>query len=146
MNLVRCNSHGRLAPSYAFGGLEDELNRFFNLASPRTSRWVPSIDLSETADGYTLEADLPGLGEEDIELTVKENVVTLKGERKEASHVEGQGYHRSERRHGSFQRAFELPASIDATQVTAAFDKGVLRVEIPKREEAKPHSIKVQFN
>ena len=146
MNLVRCNSHGRLAPSYAFGGLEEELNRFFSGASPHTGRWIPSIDLKETAEGYTLEADLPGLGEEDIDLTVKDNVVTLKGERKQASEVEGQGYHRSERRHGSFQRSFELPAGIDATKVTAAFDRGVLRVEIPKKEEAKPRSIKVQFN
>ena len=118
MNLVRCNSHGRLAPSYAFGGLEDELNRFFKAASPDAGRWVPSIDLSETSEGYTLEADLPGLGEEDIELTVKDNVVTLKGERKQASEVEGQGYHRSERRHGSFQRSFELPTGIDAAKVT----------------------------
>ena len=144
MALVRCRNRKGLAPWSALDEFENEFNRLFDIGHPRKNVWNPAIDLSETEDGYLIEADLPGLNKDDIELTIEDNVVTLKGERKQTQKVEGRGYYCYERRHGNFQRSFKLPAGVDAKKVLANFEDGVLHVEIPKLEEAKPKRIEVK--
>jgi HSP20 family protein len=128
--------------------MESRLGRLFNNwpVEPEQAGlgWVPAVDLHETEDAYILEADLPGMKKEDIQLSITEDVVTLKGERKEQSEKKSEGFHRVERLYGSFQRSFRIPGGIDSKSVDARFDSGVLKVTLPKPEERKPRQIDVQ--
>lgn len=148
MALVRWRNRGELAPWSALTDLEREFNRVLGGApgfSDLFERdWVPAVDLRGTEDAYVLEADVPGLAKEDIELVAVDNVITLKGERKNEHEVSEDGYHRFERRYGSFQRSFEVPGGFDNDKVTATLEEGVLRVTLPKREEAKRKQIEVK--
>ena len=148
MALVRFRNRGELAPWSALREMERELSRVFgdfygDNADLLNSAWAPQVDLSETEDEYVLQADLPGLKRDDVELVCVDNVVNLKGERRHESKEEKGGYHRIERRYGGFQRSFEIPGGFDADKVTASFEDGVLTVHLPKREEQKPKQIKV---
>lgn len=98
--------------------------------------WTPAIDVHEDENQYTLTADLPGLKKEDISLTVMDNVITLKGERKQEAEKKEKGYHRIERSYGSFQRAFQIPGGVEGSKVDARFENGVLTVTLPKPESA----------
>ena len=107
--------------------------RGFNLA----------MDLSETEDGYVVEAAVPGVKPEDIEITVENNVLTIKGETRQEKNEQQQHYHRVERSFGSFQRTIGLPTTVKADAIKATMENGVLRLEIPKAEEVKPRKITV---
>lgn len=133
-------------------GLQDEMNRLFstNLWRPapeedfaRTA-WSPSVDIFETADNLVLEAELPGMKPEDVDVSVENNTITLKGERKFEKKDEGENYHRVERSYGSFTRSFTLPRNVIGDQANAEFTNGVLRVSLPKREEEKARKIEVK--
>ena len=101
------------------------------------------MDLVETEDALVLKADLPGLEREDVSIEVKDNVLTVSGERK-AEHTEKtDGFYRVERSFGSFSRALALPEGIDAEKVAASFERGVLEVRIPKPEARKPHRVEI---
>lgn len=148
MALVRFRNHGDLAPWSALREMERELSRVFTdyygeNADLFNSAWVPQVDLSETENEYVLQADLPGLRREDVELVCVDNTVNLKGERRHEVKEEASGYHRTERRYGAFQRSFEIPGGFEPDKVTAAFEDGVLTVHLPKKEESKPKQIKV---
>jgi HSP20 family protein len=147
MTLVKRERH-ELTPWTAFRELEDRLNRLFGSwpieAEALTGTWYPAVDIRETKDAFILEADLPGLKKEDIEVTVVDDVVTIKGERKEEEERKSDGYHRYERVYGAFQRSFRIPGGIEAKGVEAKFENGVLTVTLPKPEEAKPKQIEVQ--
>jgi HSP20 family protein len=121
---------------------EDVMNRMFN--EPAGVRpWTPPVDIVENENELVLTADIPGVRMEDIDIKLEDGTLTITGDRQfEAEQKEG-GYHRIERAYGKFQRAFSLPESVDAEKVTAAYDNGVLRVTLPKKELAKPRSIKV---
>jgi HSP20 family protein len=106
-------------------------------------RWVPAMDLVETDDHLVLRADLPGLDKEDVKIEVKDGVLTISGERKAEHEEHTDGYHRVERAYGGFSRSLSLPQGVDADQVQAEFDKGVLEVRIPKPEERKPHRVQI---
>jgi len=108
-----------------------------------TRSWAPPVDIYETPDAIVLKADLPGVDPKDVEVRVEDNTLYLKGERKFAKEVNEQNYHRVERSYGSFARSFALPNSISADKVTAEFKDGLLIVTMPKREEAKPKTIKI---
>ena len=148
MALVRWKDRGELSPWSALRDLEGQFNRVFGELTRDTDYfergWTPAVDLKETEEAYTLEADLPGLKKEDIELSVVDNLVTLKGERKQEEEVKDEGYHRIERQYGSFQRSLEIPGGFNADKITAEFKEGVLHVTLPKREEAKPKHIEVK--
>ena len=148
MALVRWKNRGELTPWSALEDLEKEFSRVFRgiggLPGWPASAWDPAVDLSEAEDAYILEADVPGLAKDDIELVVVDNVITLKGERKNEHKVDSAGYHRFERHSGSFQRSFEIPGGFDNDNVTAKLEEGVLRVTLPKREEAKRKQIEVK--
>ena len=105
--------------------------------------FVPALDLSETAEGYLVEAALPGVKPEDVEITVENNVLTIKGETRQEADEKKRNFHRVERRFGSFQRTIGLPTTVKADAIKAALTNGVLRLEIPKAEEVKPRKISV---
>src|SRR4051812_31883513 len=108
-----------------------------------TGRWVPAIDLAETDDQLVLSADLPGLDKDDVSIEIKDGVLTVSGERKAVHEETKNGYHRVERAYGGFSRSLSLPRGVDADQVQAEFDKGVLEVRIPKPAERRPHRVQI---
>jgi HSP20 family protein len=108
--------------------------------------WVPAVDIySNGQHELVLKAELPEIKEEEIDLTIEENTLTLRGERKVDTEVTEEQFHRIERSYGSFARTFALPPTVDATKVSAEYKAGVLTVRLPLREEAKPKQIKVQI-
>ena len=125
--------------------LQDAVARFANEPSARP--WTPSVDVLETKNDLVLRADIPGLDMKDIEILLENGTLALKGERKfEEVKEEKSGYHRIERSFGSFARYFTLPDTVDAEHVKADYSNGVLTVTLPKKEVAKPRSIKVELS
>ncbi len=130
---------------------QDRLNRLFNETmgrfvgneGTRSGAWVPSVDIYETEQDIVLTAELPGVDPKDVEATVHEGTLYLKGERKYEKEVKEESYHHVERAYGSFARSFELPASVDADKVQAEFKDGVLTLTMPKKEEARAKKIKI---
>ena len=108
-----------------------------------TRSWAPPVDIYETEEAIVLKAELPGVDPKDVEVRVEDNTLFLKGERKFEKEVKEQNYHRVERSYGSFARSFSLPNSISADKVKAEFKDGLLTLTMPKREEAKPKTIKI---
>lgn len=106
--------------------------------------WTPPVDIGETADGYEFTVELPGLGSEAVEVEVKDNTLTVKGERKDEALKEGHRYLHRERPSGRFARVFRLSKPVNADGVTAAYKDGVLAVTVPFRADAKPRKIVVQ--
>ena len=116
--------------------------RDFGLATAST--WMPPVDIYQTGDQeLVLKAELPDMAREDIDITVENFVLTIKGEKKFASDVKEEQFHHVERRYGTFSRSFSLPQTVDAGKVSAEHKNGVLTVRLPLREEAKPRQIKV---
>ena len=151
MNLVKRDKRNELAPWSPFRDWDMPISRFFedmwgDVDLPRKA-WAPDVDLKETDHAYVLKADLPGMNKDDISVSVEEGVVTLRGERRhEEEKTEDGGYHRIERRYGSFQRAFRIPGGVDSDKVTAEYKNGVLELTLPKREEVKPKQIDVKVS
>ena len=143
MTLVRWD------PARELDALQGDLNRAFDAffggrtGTGVTRRWIPAMDLVETDDHLVLKADLPGLDRDDVEIEVKDNVLNVSGERKTEHEDSSNGYHRMERSYGRFSRSLSLPQGVDADQVQAEFDKGVLEVRIPKPAERKPHRVQI---
>jgi HSP20 family protein len=108
-----------------------------------TRSWAPPVDIYETENDIVLKAELPGVDPRDVEVRIEDNTLYLKGERKFEKEVKEQNYHRVERSYGSFARSFSLPNSISADKVKAEFKDGMLTLTMPKREEAKPKTIKI---
>jgi HSP20 family protein len=142
----------RWEPAREISSLQQEMNRLFNtfFEAPATGagngaprRWVPAMDLVETEDHFVLRADLPGLSESDVDLSLEENVLTLKGERKVEHESRSEGFYRLERSTGTYSRSLTLPEGVDGDAITATFDKGVLEVRIPKPEEHKPRKLQI---
>jgi HSP20 family protein len=127
--------------------MQQEMNRFFDeFFGDRRSElaegeWLPAVDVSETETEIVVRAELPGLIQEDIELSLQDNVLTLKGEKKPEKKEQKESYHRTERSYGSFTRAVTLPANVEQSKVQAAFKDGILKITLPKIEEVKPKKI-----
>ena len=132
--------------------LQEEVNRLFSTNLTRAfddqgigrGAWAPSVDIYENKDQIVLEAELPGMNQEDFDLSIENNVITLRGERKFEKKDEGDNFHRVERSYGSFTRSFTLPPTVSSENVVAGFDNGILRLELAKREEAKPRRIEIK--
>jgi HSP20 family protein len=139
----------RWEPFRELSSLQTEMNRLFNTAfegqggNGPARRWTPAMDLLETQDEFVLRADLPGMGESDVNIEIEDNVLTVSGERKTEHEDKREGFHRLERAYGSFSRSLTLPKGIDAEAVSAAFDRGVLEVRVPKPEQRKPRRIAI---
>lgn len=142
MSLVCYTNRGALAPWNPLRDLEKEVNGFLGL-TPRTYDWLPAVDFRESEETYTLDAEVPGLDKENIQIEVEDNVITLKGERKNEHEEQKEGYYRVERSYGRFERSFEVPGGFDGGKVEAKLENGVLHITLPKREEAKPKHITV---
>jgi len=127
------------------GDMNRLFDRFFEGRAPNgaSRRWIPAMDLVETDDHLVLRGDLPGMTEDDVDIEIKDNVLTVSGERKAESEEKGEGYHRVERAFGSFSRSLTLPQGIDAGKVDAEFENGVLEVRIPKPAQAKPTRVQI---
>ena len=111
--------------------------------APARRSFVPSVDIGEDDKSFLVTADVPGLKPEDIDIQVENNVLTLRGERKQESKTERKGYHRIERQYGSFQRSFTLPEGVDADKIEAKVEHGTLTLTIPKPSVALPKKVKV---
>ncbi len=144
MNLIRWEPFRDLLT------LQDRMNRMFNdplarLTTPveAASGWFPPVDIHEEPDRIVLRAEVPGVSREDIDVSVENGTITLRGEKKQEKEVDSENAYRMERCYGSFARNFVLPAAIDPDQIKATYRDGVLEVVVPKAEEAKPKKIKV---
>src|SRR5256714_14680124 len=143
----------RYDPFRDLRALQDEVNRLFTGNMARfdgegiaRGSWSPSVDIYENKGQIVLEAELPGMRREDFDLSVENNVMTLRGERHFEKKDETDNYHRVERAYGSFTRSFTLPNTVTAEGAIAEYTNGVLRVTIPKREETKARRIEIKTN
>jgi HSP20 family protein len=145
----------RWEPVAELNTIQNEMNRLFNTffdqpaqngrSGGTTRRWLPAMDIIETADCYVLRADLPGLGDGDVNVQMEDNVLTVSGERRAEREERQEGYHRLERGFGSFSRSLTLPDGVDADRIEAHFDRGVLEINIPKPEQKKPRTVQVNI-
>lgn len=135
--------------------LQEKLNRLFesNLIKsrydeeePGSGVWAPPVDILETPESIVLIVELPGLDKKSIHVEVKENVITLKGERKFVKGIKEEQYHRIERYYGKFIRSFNLPSSVEKDKAEASFKDGILRVTLPKSQKIKPQQVTVEVH
>ena len=141
MTLVRWSD-----PIREFAQLQDRLNRVFSGDDGvlTSGHWAPPVDIYQSGDHeVVLKAELPDMTREEIDITVDNGTLTIRGEKKFSSEVKEESFHRIERRYGSFSRSFALPRTVDTSKVGADYKNGVLTVRLPLREEAKPRQIKV---
>jgi len=132
--------------------LQEEVNRLFTGSMPRgfddegiaRGAWSPSVDIYENKEQIVLEAELPGMKRDDFDLSVENNIITLRGQRQFEKQDESDNYHRVERSYGSFTRSFTLPNTVTAEGANAEYKNGVLRVILPKREETKARRIEIK--
>lgn len=145
----------RWEPVAELNSLQNEMNRLFNTffdqpaptsrGGGQARRWIPAMDLVETPDHYVLRADLPGLSDEEVNVELQDNVLTISGERKAQHETQPEGYYRLERAFGAFSRSLTLPEGIDPGAVQAHFDRGVLELRIPKPEQKKPRQVQIKL-
>ena len=140
----------RWDPFREFTTLQDRMNRLFQDSfSPSrdealsTSSFAPAVDVYEDEHKITLKIEVPGIDEKDIDIRVENNVLTVTGERKFEKEEKEENYRRVERHYGSFTRSFTLPNTVDADNIAADYERGVLKVQLAKKAEAKPKQIKV---
>src|SRR5215216_2133215 len=112
--------------------------------SDRATAWAPALDISERKDAYLVTVELPGVEADDLEITLEDGLLTIQGERQFAHDSSEQQFHRVERRYGAFRRSITLPAQVQAEQIEASFDNGVLQIVVPKMEEATPKRIQIR--
>jgi HSP20 family protein len=132
--------------------IQDELNRLFGrtytggeaLRPTAAGSWMPAMDVYETGDTIVAKLELPGIEPGDVEVAVEDSTLTVSGKREFESETNEDNYHRVERRYGSFSRSISLPQIADVEKVNARFDKGVLQIEVPKSERAKPKKIEIE--
>jgi HSP20 family protein len=131
--------------------IQDEMNGLFDdfFGRPFTRRewteeaWSPSVDVSETKDNITINAEIPGMSKEDVKVSVQDNVLTLSGERKQEKEEKNANDHRIERNYGSFRRSFTLSTPVQPDKVKATYKDGILKITFPKTEEVKPKEIPI---
>ena len=126
----------RLVNEFFRGDMQDNGAR-------KQGSWTPAVDMHESDEAFTLTAELPGFSKDDVQVEIKGNRLTLKGERKRETDVHAKQYHRVERVYGAFERSIRLPAVVDADKAKAIFKDGVLKLMLPKAEEAKPKPISI---
>ncbi len=138
MSLVCCTPRRMVTNWTPFDAFRDEISR--------TLGWVPSVDVRESDTAYSFDVEVPGLTKEEIQVEAENNLLTIRGERKQCKESECGTARRTERRFGRFERTFEIGDGFDADKIDARLENGVLHVTLPKREEAKARHIKVTVN
>jgi HSP20 family protein len=134
--------------------MQERMNRAWSTLQDRRTEpvgdrgtWTPAVDIYRTADtAIVLKAELPGLRREDIDVSVEDATLTIRGQRRREEGVADEAYHRVERQYGGFSRSFTLPADVDTTEVRADYRDGVLTVRLPRREEARQRQIQVAIS
>ncbi len=153
MALIRWKPTVDVSPWSPMADLSTEMNRVFErFFGPGTldddglsaHSMVPEVDITEREDSYILKADLPGVSKDDVKITLRENMLTIRGEKKKEKEEKQRNSFRSERMYGTFERTFTLPSMVRDEKIQANFKDGVLTVEIPKSEEVKPKEIPVK--
>ena len=144
----------RWEPFKELEAMQDRINRLFNETLFQgkegkerghfMSQWSPNVNVFEDKDHISIEADLPGMEQKNIEINIQNNVLTFKGERRIEREENQEGYLRVEKNYGVFSRSFDIPASVNAEKVSASYEKGVLKIHLPKQEEARPKQITVK--
>jgi HSP20 family protein len=132
--------------------LRNEMNRLFEQAFEggslgpwqSSTNWGLALDVAEKDDAFLVTASVPGLKPDDLDITITDNVLTIKGETKSDETIEEEQYHLRERRFGSFGRSISLPVTVDADNVEANYEDGILTLTLPKAEEARPHRIAIK--
>ena len=138
----------RYEPVNLFDQFNREINRFFyntraQSAANEEHNWAPAVDIREEDKRYLLIADIPGVKRDDVEITLEDGVLTVKGERASETGETREGFRRKERIHGTFMRQFTLPDTVNADNISAAVNDGVLEIEIPKQDKPEPKKISV---
>ena len=131
--------------------LQDRMNRMFDDAGrtwrsdepAATTTWSPAVDIFETEGEIVVKAELPGMERNDIGVNLEKNVLTVKGERRFTKETKDDNYHRIERSYGTFSRAFSIPTTVDEEKIRADYKDGVLKIVLPKKEQAKPKQIRI---
>ena len=143
----------RWEPTRGLSTLRGQMDRLFSEAFGKnwgteeglaTGVWAPPVDVFETPESIVLKADLPDVKKDDVDISIENGTLTLKGERKMEKETKEKNFYRMERSYGTFTRSFTLPPTVDSEKVGAAFENGVLTLTLPKREESKPKQIKVK--
>jgi HSP20 family protein len=141
----------RWDPFRDLGLLQDRMNRLFDDAGrgwrndepAATTSWSPAVDIFETEGEIVVKAELPGMDRKDIALHLENNVLSLRGERRFEKETKDENYQRIERSYGNFSRSFSIPATVDEEKIRADYKDGVLKIILPKKEQAKPKQIKI---
>ena len=143
----------KVDPIREFAAMQDRMNRLFGNVYLRDEdtafrgTWAPPVDIFETeSHDLVVRAELPGMTREDIEVSVENSTLVLKGEKKFDAEVKEEHYRRVERTYGAFHRSFTLPNTVDTNKVSADYKNGVLTVKLPFKEEAKPRTINVEVS
>lgn len=147
----------RRSPFFELNSLQDRMNQLFNQPfggfekfgfeqQLAPENFLPPVDISEDDHNITLQAEIPGVKQEDLNITLENNVLTISGERKFKEEEKKENFHRIERRYGKFTRSFTLPATVDAEKVNATFENGLLNITLAKREEFKAKQITIGVN
>lgn len=142
----------RRRPMTDLMGFQEDINKlfddFFHRMPSRTGllegAWNPTVDIAETDDEVTVKVELPGVPQDNVKVSITDNVLTIKGEKKQESEEKQQNYHKTECCYGAFHRAFTLPTTVQSESTKASFKDGVLKVTIPKTEEVKPKDIAIE--
>lgn len=143
---LRTNPMLDIAPGFS-REVDRLLSDIFNRNVVRfAEEWMPMVDVTETKDEIVVRAEVPGMSSEDITVTLQDNVLTLRGEKKQEKTEKEAAFHRLERSYGSFVRSFTLPTLVQSDKVKAAYKDGVLTITLPKAEEVKPKEITVSVN
>src|SRR6201987_4286794 len=141
----------RWDPFREVAALQNRVNSLFRdfnegESSLTTTNFIPAVDIYEDEKKIVLKLEVPGIPEKDLDVSVENNTLTVKGERKFEKEEKEENFHRIERRYGSFSRAFTLPASVETESIEAKYENGVLKLELKKKAEAQPKQIKVNVN
>ena len=155
MALIKWRPANRLDPFADLMGVRSEINRLFDSMTGHgglenvklfDGDWAPAVDVFENDDKVVIKTELPGLSEKDIDVDILGDTLTIKGMKKKEDEKKGRHYHRLERVYGSFHRSVTLPGEVASEKAKASFKNGVLEIEVPKKEEAKPKQLKISVN
>ena len=140
-----------LTPWTGMTSFKKEMDRLFDrffepVASemPALGEWEPKVDIAETKDAITVKAEVPGVDQKDVAVSLQDGVLTIKGEKEEEKEEKDKRYHRVERSYGAFTRVMRLPSAVDGSKATASFKDGVITITLPKAPEAKGTTIQVK--
>jgi len=142
----------QLAPFGDFDRLRRQMDRMWDslfdwrprLGAEEEGEWLPTLDLTENPNEFIVKAEMPGLDPKDVDISLSDKLLTIKGEKKQEREEKEENYHLTERSFGSFVRSIQLPAEVKSEKISASYKNGILRIVLPKSEEAKKKEVKIK--